>query len=87
MRRRNAETRTAGDRKETIDCQHKHENDIVKALFEITRAKQLPIDERDSQLANEYLQETQRAAQAEVAKMSRRAAKKEAERLEAGVAA
>ena len=70
-----------------IDCQHKHEIDIVKALIEITKAKQLPIDEQDSILANEYLQEKERRQQAEMAKMARRAAKKEEERLAGGALA
>jgi large subunit ribosomal protein MRP49 len=75
-------TRTEGDRKEVIDCQNKHENDIVKALLELTNAKQLPINERDSILANEYLQEKERQERALAAKMAKRAAKKEEERLE-----
>ncbi|KAF8252310.1 hypothetical protein K440DRAFT_633590 [Wilcoxina mikolae CBS 423.85] len=75
------------DRKEVIDCQHKHENDIVKALFEITRAKPIPIDARDSILANEYLQDKEQKLQAERAKLARRAAKREEERLAGGMPA
>ncbi|KAI5800037.1 hypothetical protein EDC01DRAFT_613014, partial [Geopyxis carbonaria] len=73
-----------GDRKEVIDVQHKHENDIVKQLLEVTGGKQLPIDDRDSVLANEYLAEKLRKEQAEVTKLARRAAKKEEERLNVG---
>lgn len=78
---------TEGDRKEVIDCQHKHENDIVKTLIEITRAKQIPVDARDSILANEYLQDKQQKLQTERAKLARRAAKREEERLSGGMPA
>ncbi|KAI5818163.1 CI-B8 domain-containing protein, partial [Pyronema omphalodes] len=43
-----------GDRKETIDVQHRHESDIIKEVLQITNAKQLPINPEDNKLANEY---------------------------------
>jgi len=61
-----------------------HENDIVKQLFEMTRAKQLPISEADSALANEYLEEKERRKRALITRDARRAAKKEEERLGGG---
>lgn len=76
-----------GGSKEVIDCQHKHENDITKALLLLTRAKAVPIDERDAILANEYQRETLEREQAKRAKIAKRAAKREEARLEAGVTA
>jgi hypothetical protein len=61
-----------------------HENDIVRQLFEMTRAEQLPINEADSTLANEYLQEKERRKRALITRDARRAAKKEEERLGGG---
>ncbi|KAA8905374.1 hypothetical protein FN846DRAFT_951117 [Sphaerosporella brunnea] len=75
----------ASDKKAVIDCQHKHENEIVKALIDLTRAKQIPINERDSVLANEHLLEEARLFRAKAAKMAKRAAKKEEERIASGV--
>jgi len=61
-----------------------HENDIVKQLLEMTRAKQLPISESDSILANEYLQEKERLKRAVATRAARKAARKEGEGLGGG---
>jgi large subunit ribosomal protein MRP49 len=76
-----------GDRKETIDVQHRHESDIIKEVIQVTKAKQLPINPEDNQLANEYLEDKQKKLVGEANKMARRAAKKEQEKLESGVTA
>lgn len=59
----------------------------MKQLFEMTRAKQLPINEADSLLANEYLQERDRLRRATITKEAKRAAKKEEERVGGGMTA
>lgn len=77
----------AGARKETIECQHMHENDIVKALFAMTDAKPVAVNEQDSADANEYIAEQQRLKQAEVAQKAKRAAKREQALLDGPVVA
>ncbi|KAL7275570.1 hypothetical protein RUND412_001496 [Rhizina undulata] len=70
-----------GDRKEVVDIQNKHENDICKAVFELTKARELPINENDSRLAEEYLAQKALAKKREAEKEARMAAKREAARL------
>lgn len=65
----------------TIDCKGKHESDIVKALFNATGAKQLPINPEDSKMATEYLRDKERRIQAKINLKVTRAAKKEEARL------
>lgn len=72
---------TENGKEEIIDCQHKHENDIVKKLFALTKAQEIPINPEDTLLAEEYLKAREAAKEAEVQKMARRAARKEQERL------
>ena len=74
-------------KKEVIDCQHKHENDITKTLLLLTGAKDVPIDDRDAVLANEYQREVLEREQTKRAKLAKRASKREEARLEAGVTA
>lgn len=67
--------------------QHKHQNDIVNALYKLTKANPLPIDENDVRLATKYLEEKRRIEQADAAREAKRAAKREEKRLGGGVLA
>jgi hypothetical protein len=50
-------------------------------LFELTKAKQIPINEEDSQLAEEYLQAKKHKEQTAIAREARHAAKREEAKL------
>jgi hypothetical protein len=67
-----------------IDCQHKHEKDIIKQLINITKATQLPINERDEAAVTEWLEDKKRREVFEAEKMARRAAAREAEKNQLG---
>jgi len=70
-----------GDRKEVLDVQHKHENDIINMLFQLTQARQLPINDEDSRLADEYLRDKEQKVQTTLAREARYAAKREEAQL------
>ncbi|KAG0128927.1 putative 50S ribosomal protein Mrp49 [Tuber indicum] len=43
-----------GGKTETIDVKHKHENDIVHAVLESTKAKPVPTSEEDAEIVAQY---------------------------------
>ena len=67
-----------------IDCQHKTEQDIVKQLIHITKAKQLPINSRDDAAVQEWLDDKKRREVFEAEKMAKRAAAREEEKNQLG---
>jgi len=74
----------AGDRKETIDVLHKHENDIVKAIIDITKARPVPTPEKDAETIEQYEIHKARKEEQEV-KNERKKAARRAEKMGTGI--
>lgn len=72
-----------GDKTETIDVKHKHENDIVRAVISSTKAKPVPTSEEDAEIVAQY--EIHKARMEEQQKINKRKrAERSAERNSIG---
>ncbi|RPB05532.1 hypothetical protein L873DRAFT_1757712 [Choiromyces venosus 120613-1] len=61
---------------ETIDVQHKHENEITRAVMDLTKAKPVPTSEEDAEIVAQYEMHKVRMEEQKIINERKRAARR-----------